>query len=642
MPRQWTSAIRVIIGALIVFSVFTSFWLSHSYGRSYCYGNAFINSINLCHGDAPSVLLHDKSPFHPPHRTEQGSNPQEIAGSRPSEGRRVQVLLGISSLIDSFGERQRRHLIRNTYLDFDRLHRPDQPNRVCSLRDYLSRPNQLHSCQLIYTFILGPANGVVSNMERGAELPGSMFEDHDHELDVIYVNVNETDLVGKRWSWLRFASSQIDHGMDIPLVAYTDAHVLLKPATFWETNPLFSMSSSMLKGIYAGLSTSKSDCPKSKCASLARETVMRRFVLLSSDLVKYLANQPIPPAESLTAEDSPDVAIANGLQYYPNPIQEMELQGLVAKVSLHGTVGDFLDRFDQYKDGLVDYQDPDEIALVQASHSNWNYSSSDRPPRFLFGIFSMDNQLELERREMIRNTYLQAFMDTDSPHRICSLWDLDRIDQQEECQIAYVFVVSGNPNGPKELVDVSDITGPIALDGESVPTAIRLADHDKGDIVYLNIQENGKEGKSQTYFKFATTLKHYFDYLVKTDSDTLVYPKSLLDYGLKNLPKFPHNVRIYGGDYRIKPSERTLNLGPAYMGGQFYFMSPDLARYITSSACNRTSLALFSEDQSIGNFVHSLPKPIRRVWVKTMYFDHPIKRVDRMKRLWNKRNSRNH
>ena len=66
-------------------------------------------------------------------------------------------------------------------------------------------------------------------------------------------------------------------------------------------------------------------------------------------------------------------------------------------------------------------------------------------------------------------------------------------------------------------------------------------------------------------------------------------------------------------------------------------MSPDLARYITSSACNRTALAVYSEDQSIGNFIHSLDEPIRRIRIRTDYFDHPVKKVERMKAMWNKK-----
>lgn len=422
-----------------------------------------------------------------------------------------------------------------------------------------------------------------------------------------------------------------------------------------------------LKGIYGGLATSKEHCPKKKCASLKRDTLMRRFVLLSSDLVDYLAKQPIPTyasESSLTptndSSSSPDVAVANALQSYPYPIHEVELKGLVEKVSKQDSVGEYLDFFDRYKDRLVDYQDPQEVALVRANHPNLmmmttmtttnasississSSSTSEFPPRLLLGIFSMDSQLELERREMIRSTYLRAFVDSDTPHRICALAELDTLERQEDCQVAYVFVVSGNPGGSKELVEVTEATGPIALEGDSLPTSIRLADHDKGDIVYLNIQENGKEGKSQTYFKFAITVleRYYFDYLVKADSDTIIYPKSLLNTQIKSLPKFPNNMRIYGGDYRIKPSVSTLNLGPAYMAGPLYLLSPDLARYITSPACNRTALSLFSEDQSIGNFVHSLPKPIRRVWIRTNHFDHPVKKVSRMRTLWNKRNGK--
>lgn len=65
-------------------------------------------------------------------------------------------------------------------------------------------------------------------------------------------------------------------------------------------------------------------------------------------------------------------------------------------------------------------------------------------------------------------------------------------------------------------------------------------------------------------------------------------------------------------------------------------LSPDLARYITSKHCNRSALAVFSEDQSVGNFVHALGEPIRRLWIREKILLHPIKRVDRLRTLWNK------
>ena len=65
-------------------------------------------------------------------------------------------------------------------------------------------------------------------------------------------------------------------------------------------------------------------------------------------------------------------------------------------------------------------------------------------------------------------------------------------------------------------------------------------------------------------------------------------------------------------------------------------LSPDLARFITSRACNRSALAVYSEDQSMGNFIHSLGEPIRRILIRDNILHHPVKRVDRLTTLWRK------
>jgi hypothetical protein len=413
-----------------------------------------------------------------------------------------------------------------------------------------------------------------NNTDRGNPIPNSMFD--NHEEDVIYLNVDEKDHVGKRWGWFKGASQWMKE-LDIPLAAYTDSHLLILPTAFWNKNPLLE-SPPPWNNIYAGLPTLKADCPSKKCATLQRDSVMRRFVLLSQDLVDFLSSIPIPTSLSSITE-SPDVVIANALQTYSHPIRDVALNGLVAKISQHDQIGDFVALFDRYKDNLVNYtttMDPREVKRISVPHPTLALPSN-RVPRLLLGIFSMDSPKELERRQVIRETYLQTFVDTATPHRICSLKELPVLAVEsslDACQLVYAFIVSGNPNGPKERVVENIPQEPIALTNDSLPPSIRLSDHDQGDIVYLNIQENGKEGKSQTFFKFATTLleppyQHYFDYLAKTDSDTLLYPQSLLDVVINRLPTFPHNMRIYGGDYRIKPSSNQVNLGPVYMGGQY-------------------------------------------------------------------------
>ena len=579
-------------------------------------------------------------------RTAKAPFKQAVNNSRTSPSP-VRVLLGIESeRVKDKNPLKRRRLARTTYLDFDRVHRPDQPNRVCTLQEYMSSPNDWQHCRLLYTFLVGPKN-VHKKKGRGAVLSPMAFQNLTNEQDLLYLNVDVKDRVGKRWSWFRYVSSLPLDVLGFPLIAYTDCQVLLQLSIFWEENPLFHETiPSKLKGIYGGMRVAKKSCDKDFCASLTRNTFMDNLSMLSSDLVQHLAVQPIPALDE--PRDSSDVAIANGLVSYKlHSIHEVDLRGLEFVTPRHPT-SVFLEFFvyshDNYKDTVTNYTDPVEEAMVLSKHPSLRKSARDRKARVLLGIFSMDSPEELERRHTIRDTYLQAFVNSITPHRICSLGELGNKMQEkdkEECEIAYAFIVGGNHDGPTELVDATEErkTGPVAIPIDKVPEAVRLPDHDKGDIVYLNIKENMEDGKSPTYFKFAVTLiddQHYFDYIAKTDTDTLVYPETLLEKVIYKLPKFPDNVRVYAGHYAVHPTIEP-QLGPAYMEGRFYMMSPDLARFVTSSACNRSAVDTLIEDMSMGNFVHSHPKPIQRKGtVKNQgVFDHPLKDVNDFRARWN-------
>jgi hypothetical protein len=333
----------------------------------------------------------------------------------------------------------------------------------------------------------------------------------------------------------------------------------------------------------------------------------------------------------------PDVAIANALPLFNShnnnnkathttthhdhddpatttPVRLVSLQGTMI-ATIHkktgGSVADYLHLYDRSKDKFANYVDATEEQLVRLRYPEMNDTTTttsttisttheapatiptSRPPRLLLGIFTMESPVERKRRDMIRRTYLQAFAGTVTPNRICSIPQLQLLQSMEpkvsmykemhtlSCQLVYTFVVGGNndPNGPTEWIPQDDTSTTAAADETVLARSPKhLPDHGEGDIVYLNIRENGKEGKSQTFFHYALSARstlntsYYFDYLAKTDSDTLLFPEILLDHLLPRLPFFPHNMRTYVGEYRIKPSPPTLNLGPAYMGGKCSFV----------------------------------------------------------------------
>jgi hypothetical protein len=184
-----------------------------------------------------------------------------------------------------------------------------------------------------------------------------------------------------------------------------------------------------------------------------------------------------------------------------------------------------------------------------------------------------------------------------------------------DCQVAYVFFMGANPDGPTELV-APNSSFPMEIDRSTIQNA-------EEDIVYLNIKENMEDGKSQTWFKYGSMIaeEYGFDYITKVDSDSLVFIPQFLDYVDKTLKPSPYNKRVYGGipfysnscemNETNQPHACPLPLvGPYYFSGEFYFMSPDLASFIASDQVDRKKLAIYHEDVDIGNFVFSHPKPI--------------------------------
>jgi hypothetical protein len=238
-------------------------------------------------------------------------------------------------------------------------------------------------------------------------------------------------------------------------------------------------------------------------------------------------------------------------------------------------------------------------------------------PTFLWGIPSVKD--EVERRKVVRETYLSYYKESDEPNRICSLADIQSHKiPLEDCQIAYTFFLGGNPNGPTELVKPN----------ASFPMVMVDAPKDEDDVVYLNIKENMEDGKSQTWLKYASMVVQDFpfDYVAKADSDTLLFTPAFLQYAEEALPARPNNTRTYGGYPHYKTScDPNVNdthscplplVGDVYMAGALYWMSADLATFVTSNAVDRTSLTIRHEDVDIGNFVFSHPEKVKTVRVK--------------------------
>jgi hypothetical protein len=344
-------------------------------------------------------------------------------------------------------------------------------------------------------------------------------------------------------------------------------------------------------------------------------------------LVRYIANQTLPP---LLLDEAPDKAIADILLSYHEPVTTIPFKGIIKPKTRRKLVmlKEILGTWDFYKDSLLNYEDPEEVAVVEASPAKVGVGR----PRLLVGIFTTDSLKEKRRRDLIRTTYLRFYVNTTTPKLICALQEIlnNSLANEEDCQMAYTFVIGGNPSGTTELMEFND-TYPITLNGQSLENST-----DRYDTVYLNIRENMNDGKSQTWFRYATMVleNHYFDYIGKMDTDTLLFPDNFLNNTFDRLPSFPNNARTYGGTFELSVRVMKQQTAPAYMTGPLYWMSPDLARYITSSRCNRSAMFIHSEDKAIGTLVHSHPLPIRQIQAAKHSFAHPIKKLDSFRSYW--------
>jgi hypothetical protein len=141
-----------------------------------------------------------------------------------------------------------------------------------------------------------------------------------------------------------------------------------------------------------------------------------------------------------------------------------------------------------------------------------------RRPTFLWGIWT--TEAEVERRQAVREMYLSVYQETDEPHCICSLSGIqNKKVALDDCQLADAFFLGANPIGLTELVHPN---------GSFPMTTERPANREEDDV-YLNIRENIKDKKSQTWFKYASMAVDELplDYIAKVDSDTLLFTHPL-------------------------------------------------------------------------------------------------------------------
>ena len=147
------------------------------------------------------------------------------------------------------------------------------------------------------------------------------------------------------------------------------------------------------------------------------------------------------------------------------------------------------------------------------------------------------------------------------------------------------------------------------------------------------------DGKSVSYFKAAAALSENYgiDYIAKTDSDSIFNLDFYFKFVEGELPPTPYNRRMYGG-----PSWGNYVKSSIYAAGQYYFLSSDLAHYVSNMMTHEQRKSLMdkrpTEDMDMGSFVFSHPRPIKFVNLSPfMFWYHPLKSEEQWFRFWEKK-----
>jgi Galactosyltransferase len=199
--------------------------------------------------------------------------------------------------------------------------------------------------------------------------------------------------------------------------------------------------------------------------------------------------------------------------------------------------------------------------------------SEVRSTTFLLGIFcTLQDVME---RTMIRDTIIGEHLPPDINKRICSLQNfLSNFEVKSSCNLIYTFVIGGNNTG----LDYFDRNNDLLVTNHNMTA--------ENDLTILNIKENMNNGKTPSWFNYASEImKGDIDYVAKSDRDTLISVPALFQFVDTHLPSQSQhgNPRIYGGKVADiincggpRFSHCRKIEGKFFMLGQFYFVSHDI------------------------------------------------------------------
>lgn len=283
--------------------------------------------------------------------------------------------------------------------------------------------------------------------------------------------------------------------------------------------------------------------------------------------------------------------------------------------------------------------------------------TATRPPRILIGILgnANDHQMGVVYRDRHRQLF-QLWNDS----RLCTWKEFD----PEKCQVAYTFVLGGhNATSSIPTYHLGTDNRPLTLNGTTSTIVPQIKDVGRSDMTILNIRENMNEGKTPTFFHWASGVARELeiDYVMKCDSDSFLRWNALWRFLYKELPWPRPETGVPStllGAFRHKAywttfADETMWQKEWYAGmhlylaGQLYLISRDVSKamvvearkWYTSETTNISFAAPYfagHEDHDATSMIQQNPEAIQR-WMSipkhTIFWEHPVKGNYRWERI---------
>jgi hypothetical protein len=127
--------------------------------------------------------------------------------------------------------------------------------------------------------------------------------------------------------------------------------------------------------------------------------------------------------------------------------------------------------------------------------------------------------------------------------RVCNLHDFSMTPDSSNCEIIYTFVVADtDESSPTQLLH-DDPSNPLFLQNMPAIMPHYQDVEDAHDVTILNIRDNMNDGKTPTFFYFASLVarKHGIGYIMECDSDSGILFDKLLEFKNTQLPLVARN-----------------------------------------------------------------------------------------------------